>query len=409
MSHPEDKALFEQGVDIWSDAIEHRLYGDGPRRSSRYVADLSGAQLGLSAQQRMDPDSGISLNHLVSYPRAEFGFCDLRGTDFRTIAFGFDFRSANFSMANLRDADLTAADLSGAKFVATDLQGAVLRGAKLENARLDEADLTGTDLSAASPWTAQIFKPEPQSAKLTKPANTTVTCVADLLSICSDLIQGIDETEVPRLYYRGEPRNWKLRPSVVRNRNLRRQEGKLLSDLITHRPKDFEYATHAVDQWVMARHHGLKTRLLDITTNPLVALFFACNGSQEDKEHDGRFIIFGVPTQLIRPYDSDSISVVANFTKLSFEEQNTLLGKRRHVTYDHKSAMGKLYHLIGEEKPHFHPRIDPRDLFRIYVLEPKRSFERLSAQSGAFLISAFHDRFERDRASRMNRLSGGPS
>ena len=77
MSHPEDKALFEQGVDIWSDAIEHRLYGDGPRRSSRYVADLSGAQLGLSAQQRMDPDSGISLNHLVSYPRAEFGFYDL--------------------------------------------------------------------------------------------------------------------------------------------------------------------------------------------------------------------------------------------------------------------------------------------------------------------------------------------
>ena len=46
--------------------------------------------------------------------------------------------------------------------------------------------------------------------------------------------------------------------------------------------------------------------------------------------------------------------------------------------------------------------IDIRDLFRVFVVEPQRSFERLRAQSGAFLLSAFHERYERDEVLRWN-------
>ena len=33
----------------------------------------------------------------------------------------------------------------------------------------------------------------------------------------------------------------------------------------------------------------------------------------------------------------------------------------------------------------------------MFVVEPKQSFERIRAQEGAFIISAFHERFEQDQ------------
>ena len=65
--------------------------------------------------------------------------------------------------------------------------------------------------------------------------------------------------------------------------------------------------------------------------------------------------------------------------------------------------MRRLYGLISQEKPRFEAAIDPRDLLKVFVVEPQQTFERIRAQSGAFLMSAFHERFERNQVVRWNK------
>ena len=64
--------------------------------------------------------------------------------------------------------------------------------------------------------------------------------------------------------------------------------------------------------------------------------------------------------------------------------------------------MRRLYHLIRQEKPHFEERINPRDFYRVFVVEPRQSFKRIRAQSGAFLLSAFHERLETSEVRKWN-------
>ena len=68
----------------------------------------------------------------------------------------------------------------------------------------------------------------------------------------------------------------------------------------------------------------------------------------------------------------------------------------------YSNALNRLYHLIRQEKPNFKKLIDPRDFFRVFIVEPQQSFERIRAQSGAFLISAFHERFEQHEVLQWN-------
>ena len=42
---------------------------------------------------------------------------------------------------------------------------------------------------------------------------------------------------------------------------------------------------------IVLQHYGLHTRLLDLTSNPLIALFFACNDEKE-KEQDGKVFCY---------------------------------------------------------------------------------------------------------------------
>ena len=375
------------------------------------AGDFSGGVFQGANLQNASLDTGTFAEAKFVQANLQGAFC--YGSDFTGASFYRALlQAADFRKTILKDATLTLANLTGVNLGQADLSRARLISTQVADADLRSANLTGVVAPDTRLWTATLYGNECEPLDAPADLCTSIENVAQLLEVCSRLTEynnvatrQLRATQNRTLYLRGhDVSDWKLTPSVTRSpkegeTDVRGKEGEMLTDLMSRRPEEFSNTNSALSQWVLAQHHRLKTRLLDITRNPLVALFFACDGEKYQGE-DGALHIFAVPNQLVRTFNSDSISVVANFAKLSPLEQDTLLGRQvdderpEEKSSRYSTALVRLYHNIGYEKPNFKERIDPRDFYRVFIVQPERSVERLRSQSGAFLVSAFHDRFE---------------
>lgn len=181
----------------------------------------------------------------------------------------------------------------------------------------------------------------------------------------SDNILSKDEENVKnkKIYYRGQSNEeWKIECSLFRE-NLLLNEEKLNNEILNRKPNDFFNCNNSLEKLILMQHYGIPTRLIDITTNPLVALYFACQGNPDK---DGVVFIFEEDVE----YDINNENIVATFSYLknngTIQDFEKLLNKE-NVIYNDRTTIETI-------------------LNKKYILiNPKLNNPRIVAQHGLFL------------------------
>lgn len=237
-------------------------------------------------------------------------------------------------------------------------------------------------------------------SKSTKPAPSRVASGPTTLAEYINEMTAYADAQPLFKCYRGQ-RNagWKDTPGLFRPdlAKLAQNEKRAVRDLVSVHPGEFTDDETMFDRLVRMQHFGLPTRLMDVSQNPLVALYFATDPGPSGEESDGAVTAFAIPEGREKYFDSDSVSCLANLANMTTKEKEEIVRLRQLrlkgttrkaeiARVNGEDVYKRLHQFIRSEKPHFLPIIDPIDLFKPYYVHPKMSNRRILSQAGGFII-----------------------
>ncbi|MCQ2101973.1 MAG: FRG domain-containing protein, partial [Fibrobacter sp.] len=159
----------------------------------------------------------------------------------------------------------------------------------------------------------------------------TIHSIAELLDCLKQIErEGLEgHRENVCYYYRGEAEDYGptgATPSIARNGRLKK-EAENFRETERHLPDEFAACRSTFEKLVLMQHYQIPTRLLDVTTSALQAVFFACYndpdyGMSDEKEgcRDGVVYVYEVPKDKIKNYHSDAVSILANIAVYQHED-----------------------------------------------------------------------------------------
>lgn len=204
----------------------------------------------------------------------------------------------------------------------------------------------------------------------------TIHSVSEYLDCLNDIkqIRNMTYTVSSLTFFRGQANaNWKLSPSLYR-RGLFKSENVLLTEIKHICPS--QIPENRFDALVKMQHFGMPTRLLDTTTNPLVALYFACE-NQAEKENNGAVYIF--PNLPVSWSTDPLVELIMDFVFDYYPEHVGIDKMLKHT----KDKYANVKHRLMPE--------DTKSLVSYltipaFAVMPAKTNERIEAQDGAFFV-----------------------
>ena len=270
-----------------------------------------------------------------------------------------------------------------------------------------------------------------------------ISSISDLLRILTELGE---PAEGHSRFFRGQGNaEWDILPGIYRNQKLVENEDKIIKEALLNCPDDFLPTDTLLEKLVKLQHYSYPTRLLDLTMNALVGLYFACSNT-EHHDKDGELIILDIPDQDIKYDDSDTVAIlvalsllnlnfdldrirkdsycsipikfmqnnfvdeenkesiekvfmnnpifdrIRNYWKINFEDWYSKYMEEKEINKIVKQAFNeneeilKLLSIIKEDKSGFLPIIYNQDLEKVLCVRAKLNNSRISRQQGAFLV-----------------------
>lgn len=195
-----------------------------------------------------------------------------------------------------------------------------------------------------------------------------------------------------QLFFRGQAVDyWDVKPSIFRD-NMLSVEHYLMSEPLRQVPNEFINLGDSFEVMEKYQHYGMCTRLLDVTTNPLVALYFACehHGEEEYRNPDSDEVEVKCPQGII--YFKE-VSMPLKFNDLSVRIISKLASYDLTNDSTIREIVQKLYEdgiLSVEQKKRWFDEKGALEFINlcqnVCTVLPVMNNDRLIRQSGAFLL-----------------------